>query len=193
MELKGWNQLIYQVIQSNFSNSIFKLEDLYTFEKHFKVFYPENTHIQAKIRQVLQQLRDKNLITFLNKGEYYLNIDETDLIIKEDNHIPNYVYLLSNPSIPDWVKIGRTKSIDNRLNQLYNTSVPLPFNLEKYIETHSSNKSLIVEQSIHSIIDTINPSLRKDTLAYRREFFKLTVDQGLKVFDLVEKVININN
>lgn len=193
MDLKGWEQLIYHVIKSNFSNNIFKLEDLYAFEKHFKVFYPDNTHIQAKIRQVLQQLRDKNLITFIGNGEYYLNITKSDLTIKEDEHAPNYVYLLSNASIPDWVKIGRTKSIDDRLSQLYNTSVPLPFKLETSIETPSLKKSLIVEQSIHSIIDTINPSLRKDTLAYRREFFKLTVNQGLKVFDLVGKVININS
>ena len=129
----------------------------------------------------------------MGNGEYYLNIENSDLAVKEEDYIPNYVYLLSNPSIPDWVKIGRTKSINDRLNQLYNTSVPLPFNLETSIETPSLKKSLIVEQSIHSIIDTINPSLRKDTPAYRREFFKLTVNQGLKVFDLVEKVININS
>ena len=39
------------------------------------------------------------------------------------------VYVLTNPAMPGIVKIGRTTrgSIDVRLNELYSTGVPVPF------------------------------------------------------------------
>ena len=192
MNLSGWNQLIFQVIQSNFKYDTFNLKDIYDFKHHFELFYPSNLNIEAKIRQVLQHLRDRKLLVFLGDSKYQIiqpsiaNAEVKEMVNKD------FVYLLSNASIPNWVKIGRTQSLENRLKQLYNTSVPLPFNLERFIETPSTEKSLIVEKSIHSIIDTINPSLRRDTLAHRREFFQLSIDQGIEIFQLVEKVINIH-
>lgn len=39
------------------------------------------------------------------------------------------IYALTNPAMPNLVKIGKTESQDPqvRMDQLYNTSVPLPF------------------------------------------------------------------
>ena len=39
------------------------------------------------------------------------------------------VYVLTNPAMPGLVKIGKTSrgSIDVRLNELYSTGVPVPF------------------------------------------------------------------
>ena len=37
------------------------------------------------------------------------------------------VYVLSNPAMPDIVKIGKTRDINQRLSSLYSTGVPLPF------------------------------------------------------------------
>lgn len=42
-----------------------------------------------------------------------------------------YVYILSNPSMPGLLKIGRTsRSVDQRANELYQTGVPTPFKVE---------------------------------------------------------------
>ncbi len=141
------------------------------------------------MRQTLQNLRNKGLLIFISKGIYKLTTEE------EVSEIPNekqeLVYLLSNDSMPGWVKIGRTSSIKRRLKDLYNTSVPLPFKLEHSILAYNYEQSQILEKSIHNIIDTINPNLRKYTEAKRREFFKLTTEEGKSVFELVSKIIAI--
>jgi len=89
------------------------------------------------------------------------------------------------------VKIGRTNAINRRLKELYNTSLPLSFRIEDKIETQSSEESRILEKSIPSIIDTLNPNLRKHTEAYRREFFRMSTDEGKSIFKLVTHIIGI--
>lgn len=190
-KLKGWNHIVYTILKTYFSKNEFKLKDLYEFEPHFKLLYPENYHIKDKLRQTLQKLRNKGLLEFVSKGVYNLIPIAKEEPIKENNH-QQLVYLLSNESIQDWVKIGRTNQINRRLKELYNTSVPLPFKLEEFIETNSKEESIELEKCIHSIIDTINPDLRKNTEASKREFFKLSVPQGKEVFNLVYKIMGIN-
>jgi len=165
--------------------------------KHFTLIelyielYPDNYHIKDKLRQTLQNLRDKGLLEFVSKGVYNL-LPTDELETTDPTNQQELVYLLSNESIPGWVKIGRTNQVDRRLKELYNTSVPLPFKLEDAIQTKSLRESSELEKSIHSIIDTINPNLRRNTEANRREFFKLTTDQGKEVFNLVSKIMNIS-
>ena len=45
-------------------------QDLYNFENYLKIKHPENNNIQAKIRQQLQELRDKGYLKFTNRGNY---------------------------------------------------------------------------------------------------------------------------
>ena len=54
----------------------------------------------------------------------YQLIDQEETIINKTSKYDENetVYLLSNESIPGWVKIGRTNSIERRLKELYNTS-----------------------------------------------------------------------
>jgi hypothetical protein len=182
--LKGWNFIVYILIKNNFNYNPFTLNSLYAFESSFRQVYPDNFHIKDKLRQTLQNLRDKGLVTFHSKGNYQL-IQEVTLEQPSESTKQNMVYLLSNESIPDWVKIGRTNAIDRRLKELYNTSVPLPFKLVDSIQTNSSADAHLLERSIHSIIDTLNPSLRKQTEANKREFFKMTPDEGKSIFKLV--------
>jgi len=53
--------------------SIFTLNDIYQFESYLKIRYPNNNNIQAKIRQQLQILRDKEFLRFVSRGKYILN------------------------------------------------------------------------------------------------------------------------
>ena len=121
---------------------------------------------KKKIRQTLQNLRDFGLIKFLTPGVYeYKGLEAKE---RKPKYQKQVVYLLSNDSMPNWVKIGRTKQIDRRLKELYSTSVPTPFKLEVVLETDTLEKSSELERSIHSVLNTINPELRKNTEASRR-------------------------
>ena len=50
----------------------FSLRDLYRFEGELSKRHPRNRHIQAKIRQQLQVLRDENVLDFIGRGLYRL-------------------------------------------------------------------------------------------------------------------------
>jgi hypothetical protein len=149
--------------------------------------------VKDKIRQILQNLRDKGYLQFISRGKYQL-IEVSDWMVVEEDNTQELVYLLSNEAMPGWVKIGRTKQIERRLKDLYNTSVPLPFKEEYTIPTTTFNESHTLERSIHEIIDTINPNLRKNTEASKREFFNLSIDDAIRVFDLVVRInaVSIN-
>lgn len=189
-ELKGWNHIVNTIIINHFKNGDFTLKELYEFEPFFKLVYPENLHIKAKLRQTLQKLRNYGLVEFKSKGVYeYKGVYNKPEKSKNQQEL---VYLLSNDSMPNWVKIGRTKQIDRRLKELYSTSVPTPFKLEAIIETDTLERSSELEKSIHSVIDTINPSLRKDTEASKREFFNMSAESGKQVFELVSRIMGIN-
>ena len=188
-ELKGWNFIVYTLVKNNFKQNAFNLEDLYAFEKYVQQVYPSNFHIKDKLRQTLQNLRDKGLLKFVSKGTYQLLLDIKE--IETETNTQEVVYLLSNDCMPGWVKIGRTNSIERRLKDLYNTSVPLPFKIEDTIQTKTLESSRVLEKSIHNIIDTLNPDLRKNTDANKREFFKLSSDEGKHVFKLVTQIMAI--
>lgn len=86
-----------------------------------------------------------------------------------------YIYVLGNEAMPDIYKIGRTDNIERRLNDLFNTSVPFPFDCVYACEVDDMEK---VESHIHDafITDRLNP---------KREFFKLDPVRVIKVLELV--------
>lgn len=67
--LTGWMREVYLVLQE-LPRDEFRLRDIYSYEAHFSRIYPRNRHIKDKIRQVLQYLRDMELIEFLGSGRY---------------------------------------------------------------------------------------------------------------------------
>lgn len=190
INLRGWNFIVYILIKNNFKNNIFSLQDLYRYEEYFALVYPTNFHIKEKLRQTLQNLRNKGLLQFLTQGNYQMTSIEIPVETINENR-QELVYLLSNDSIPGWVKIGRTNAIERRLKELYNTSVPLPFKVQEIIQTNTLEESKVLEKSIHSIIDTLNPNLRKQTEASRREFFRMTIQEGKSIFNLVNRIVGI--
>jgi hypothetical protein len=65
-ELFGWQKIVYEKLPTG----IFKTRDIYNFKDEFFSFYPENRNVEAKIRQILQQLRDIGLIRHLGIGKW---------------------------------------------------------------------------------------------------------------------------
>ena len=66
---RGWLIDILNCV-NNIKSTDFFLNDIYEFESQLKLKHPDNQHIQAKIRQQLQMLRDKGFIEFLGNGHY---------------------------------------------------------------------------------------------------------------------------
>lgn len=74
-----------------------------------------------------------------------------------------YAYVLSNPSMPGLVKVGRSKvSGHKRANELYVTGVPTPFRLEA--EFYSDD--------CHEAEETAHGRLGRYLVSESREFFK---------------------
>ena len=87
------------------------------------------------------------------------------------------LYVLTNPSMPNICKIGRTdrESIDTRLRELYTTGVPVPF--ECYYAA-KVNSDLNVEKNLHAAFEPsrVNPS---------REFFEIDPEQAKVILEML--------
>ena len=68
------------------------------------------------------------------------------------------IYILTNPSFPDYVKIGYTDNIKKLLHEL-NRSECIPFAFRVYA-TYEVN-SRLSDLKIHSIIDKLNPGQKR--------------------------------
>ncbi|MCD6173056.1 MAG: restriction endonuclease [Sulfurimonas sp.] len=71
LKSKSWLLDIIKCIDKINKNN-FRLSEIYQFGDYLKLKHPENNNIQAKIRQQLQVLRDKDFLEFQNRGKYKL-------------------------------------------------------------------------------------------------------------------------
>ena len=67
--MSSWQQDIFEII-NELANDIFVIENIYSYKEKLKLKHLKNNNIEAKIRQILQQLRDMGFIKFVNKGIY---------------------------------------------------------------------------------------------------------------------------
>ena len=87
------------------------------------------------------------------------------------------VYVLTNPAMPGLVKIGKTgRGVETRLNDLYTTGVPLPFECAYAARVADMDK---VEKAFHNAFGPyrVNP---------RREFFSIEPEQAIGLLDLMK-------
>ena len=89
-----------------------------------------------------------------------------------------YVYVLTNPSMPGLLKIGRTSNEpEQRLDELNTTGVPTPFDLEIALEVHDC---LQAEKLVHDALTHYRPSKS-------REFFRISLpDAGAVIFNVLQ-------
>ena len=89
---------------------------------------------------------------------------------------PGYVYILTNPSFKeDWVKIGMTQNLEERLRTLDTTALPLPFKKYATLKTVKYQKA---EKHVHHYIETFTNLRIRD----KREFFNVKPEQALSIF-----------
>lgn len=103
------------------------------------------------------------------------------------------VYILANPCLDGWVKIGMTErnDINKRLNEL-NSPPNIPLMFRAYA-LYRVDDPLDVEKDIHELIDMIDDSLHaRETLSSgrirEREFFKISPERAYMVFKKVAKL-----
>ena len=100
------------------------------------------------------------------------------------NKEPGYVYILTNPSFrEDWVKIGKTTNMEERLRTLYNTSLPLPFEVFATMKTSKYNEA---EKLVHHYIERFT-NLR---IEKKREFFNVKPEEALEIFREVASLLD---
>ena len=98
---------------------------------------------------------------------------------------PNYgiVYVLTNPAMPGLVKIGMTNrdSVDARLRELFNTSVPVPFECEFACKVDNSER---VERALHMAFHPYR-------IHSQREFFKINPEQAIVILQLLDRSVDL--
>jgi hypothetical protein len=86
------------------------------------------------------------------------------------------VYILINEAMPGYVKIGRTStSVEQRMQELYKTAVPLPFECFYAAKVQDSHQ---VESALHDAFadNRVSPS---------REFFQIAPERVVAVLKLL--------
>lgn len=108
----------------------------------------------------------------------------------KENQKGGYIYVLTNPSFNEWIKIGFAKDVDARVRQLNRTECT-PFGFRVYA-TYKVNTEL-TDKKVHAIIDKLNPDLRsKDTIKGKervREFYAMSPESA---YELLYAIAEIN-
>lgn len=101
-----------------------------------------------------------------------------------------YIYILTNPSFPEYVKIGYADDVKTRLAQL-NRSECTPFAFRVFA-TYEVDARL-TDMKIHNVIDKLNPNLRSiDNVNGKkrvREFYAMSKEDA---YSLLEAIAEIN-
>ena len=99
------------------------------------------------------------------------------------------IYILTNPSFPEYVKIGYADDIQKRLKQL-NRSECVPFAFRVYATYEVTDR--LSDIQIHNIIDSLNPNLRSiETFEGKkrvREFYAMSKEDAYKLLEGIAKI-----
>lgn len=99
------------------------------------------------------------------------------------------IYILTNPSFPDYVKIGYADDVNKRLKELNRSEcIPFAFRLYAYYEVPQR----LTDKKLHELIDMINPDLRAieefDGKKRTREFYNMTSEKAYKILQAIAQI-----
>ncbi len=101
------------------------------------------------------------------------------------------IYILTNPSFKEFVKIGYADDVERRLKEL-NRSECVPFAFRVYatyeVDTRLSDKK------VHAIIDKLNPGLRSieefNGQTRVREFYAMSAEDAYSILEAMAEIHN---
>lgn len=133
-------------------------------------------------------LNEKDLLQYQEYYDYYYGgkgsnrrqkqkaVPVVPLSPKETKTVDGYVYILTNPAFKTfYIKIGYTTDLKTRLNDLYNTSVPLRFKVYALLKTPKYKQA---EKMIHA-------AFKASRIGDDREFFMLKPEEALEQMKVV--------
>lgn len=102
-----------------------------------------------------------------------------------------YVYILTNPSFPEYVKIGYADNVEERVKVLNSREcTPFAFRIYATLEVPGRLKDV----SIHNLFNKLNPTLRsKDEIDGKirvREFYAMSPEDAFELFELIADIWN---
>ncbi len=104
------------------------------------------------------------------------------------------IYILTNPSFPQFVKIGYADDVLDRVATL-NSNPSLPYSF-RIFATYEVNERL-EDLKLHKNIDTLNSTLRcqeeVDGKSRVREFFSMTADAAYSIFEAMAEISGTKN
>lgn len=100
-----------------------------------------------------------------------------------------YIYILTNPSFEQYVKIGYATDVQQRLDDL-NRSTAVPFAFRVYA-TYEVD-SYLSDKKLHSILDQLNPDLRTTEEVNGRmrvrEFYAMSPEDAYAILDAIAEI-----
>lgn len=105
-----------------------------------------------------------------------------------------YVYILINPSFPEYVKIGYADDVEQRVEKLNRSEcTPFAFRIYATLEVPGRLKDL----SLHNLIDKLNPGLRSidrvDGKIRKREFYAISAEDAYEILELIADIWNASD
>ena len=99
------------------------------------------------------------------------------------------IYILTNPSFPEYVKIGYADDVEARVKHL-NNSEAVPFSFHIYATFDVTER--LTDKKLHNFIDTLNPELRsKEKIGDKirvREFYHIKLEEIYSAFESMAEV-----
>lgn len=91
------------------------------------------------------------------------------------------VYVLTNPAMPDLVKIGMTNrdNVEARMKELFNTSVPVPF--------ECGYACKVVGLRCEEVEKALHLAFHPYRIHAQREFFKINPEQAIAILKLLDR------
>lgn len=109
-----------------------------------------------------------------------------------DDKTKGYIYILTNPSFPEWVKIGYADNVKERVRVL-NSHETTPFAFRVFATYEVSSR--LQDMSVHDLIDFLNPSLRSREVVEGksrvREFYAMSPDDAYSILENIAKISGI--
>lgn len=99
------------------------------------------------------------------------------------------IYILTNPSFPDYVKIGYADDVNKRLKELNRSEcIPFAFRLYAYYEVPRR----LTDMKLHQMIDKLNPNLRSieefDGKTRKREFYNMSAADAYSILETIAQI-----
>ena len=99
------------------------------------------------------------------------------------------IYILTNPSFKEYVKIGYAHDVEKRIQQL-NRSETIPFAFRAYA-TYEVDSEL-TDKELHNLIDKLNPDLRTienfDGKKRVKEFYEMSKEDAYAILESIAKI-----